>query len=67
MVRANEMRKPESPMETPLATDAGLVFIGCIHPPWTSRMETPVVFGGLLVISLPPTARSLGRSVSLLR
>lgn len=25
----------------PLPTDAGLVFIGRIHTPWTSRMETP--------------------------
>ena len=58
MVRANDMRKAENPMETPLATDAGLVFIGCIHPPWTSRMETPVVFGGLLVDQLATHDRS---------
>jgi len=25
----------------PPATDAGLVFIGRIRTPWTSRMETP--------------------------
>jgi len=25
----------------PTATDAGLVFVGRIHTPWTSRMDTP--------------------------
>jgi len=28
------------------------VFIGRIHTPWTSRMETPAVFGGSLVDQL---------------
>jgi tRNA (adenine37-N6)-methyltransferase len=42
MVRENEIRKGEvavTPAQVP--TDAGLVFIGRIHTPWTSRMETP--------------------------
>jgi tRNA (adenine37-N6)-methyltransferase len=41
MVRENEIRKAEIAVEMPPATDAGLVFIGRIHTPWTSRMETP--------------------------
>ena len=41
MVRENEIRKAEVAVETPATTDAGLVFIGRIHTPWTSRMETP--------------------------
>jgi hypothetical protein len=41
MVRENEIRKAEIAVEMPPATDAGLVFIGRIHAPWTSRMETP--------------------------
>jgi tRNA (adenine37-N6)-methyltransferase len=41
MVRENEIRKAEVAIEMPPATDAGLVFIGRIHTPWTSRMETP--------------------------
>lgn len=41
MVRENEIRQAEVAVETPPATDAGLVFIGRIHTPWTSRMETP--------------------------
>lgn len=28
-------------MTLPTATDAGLVFVGRIHTPWTSRMDTP--------------------------
>ncbi|MFC3075653.1 tRNA (N6-threonylcarbamoyladenosine(37)-N6)-methyltransferase TrmO [Shinella pollutisoli] len=36
MVRENEVA-----VEPPEATDAGLVFIGRIRTPWTSRMETP--------------------------
>jgi tRNA (adenine37-N6)-methyltransferase len=42
MVRENEIRQAEvvvTPLPAP--TDAGLVFIGRIHTPWTSRMETP--------------------------
>ena len=41
MVRENEIRDGEVAVEMPPATDAGLVFIGRIHTPWTSRMETP--------------------------
>ena len=41
MVRENETRKTEIAVEMPPATDAGLVFIGRIHAPWTSRLETP--------------------------
>ena len=39
MVRENEIRKAEIAMDALSATDAGLVFIGSIHTPWTSRME----------------------------
>lgn len=28
-------------VEAPPTTDAGLVFIGCIHTPWTDRLEAP--------------------------
>src|SRR4029077_17952947 len=41
MVRENEIRQAELAVEMPPATDAGLIFIGRIHTPWTSRMETP--------------------------
>lgn len=41
MVRENEIRKNEVAVEAPAAEDAGLVFIGRIRTPWTSRMETP--------------------------
>jgi tRNA-Thr(GGU) m(6)t(6)A37 methyltransferase TsaA len=41
MVRENEIRKAERVVEMPPATDAGLVFIGRIRTPWSSRMETP--------------------------
>lgn len=41
MVRENEIRENEVQIETPEARDAWLVFIGRIHTPWTSRMETP--------------------------
>ena len=41
MVRENEIRKAEVAVEMPPTTDAGLVFIGRVHTPWTSRMETP--------------------------
>jgi tRNA-Thr(GGU) m(6)t(6)A37 methyltransferase TsaA len=41
MVRENEVREGECAVETPPATDAGLVFIGRIRTPWTSRLETP--------------------------
>src|ERR1700746_1953864 len=41
MVRENEIRKAEVAVEMPPTTDVGLVFIGRIHTPWTSRLETP--------------------------
>lgn len=41
MVRENEIRENEVAVEPPAPADAGLVFIGRIRTPWTSRMETP--------------------------
>ena len=41
MVRLNEIRPNEVAVALPPATDAGLVFIGRIHTPWTSRLECP--------------------------
>jgi tRNA-Thr(GGU) m(6)t(6)A37 methyltransferase TsaA len=41
MVRENEIRRAEVAVEMPATGDAGLVFIGRIFTPWTSRMETP--------------------------
>ena len=41
MVRENEIRRAEVAVEMPPTTDAGLVFIGRICTPWTSRMDTP--------------------------
>lgn len=41
MVRENEIRENEVVFDPPQATDAGLVFIGRVSTPWTSRMETP--------------------------
>ena len=41
MVRQNEIRENEVAVAPPAPTDAGLVFIGRISTPWTSRMETP--------------------------
>ena len=41
MVRENEIRAGEVRVEPPAPTDAGLVFIGRIHTPWTSRLMTP--------------------------
>ena len=41
MVRENELRENEVAIDPPEARDAGLVFIGSIRTPWTSRMETP--------------------------
>jgi tRNA-Thr(GGU) m(6)t(6)A37 methyltransferase TsaA len=41
MVRENEIRAGEVAVEMPPATDAGLVFIGTIRTPWTSRLECP--------------------------
>lgn len=41
MVRESELRDGEIAVEMPPARDAGLVFIGRIRTPWTSRLETP--------------------------
>lgn len=41
MVRENEIRAGEQAVVSPDAQDAGLVFIGTIRTPWTSRMMTP--------------------------
>ncbi len=41
MVRLNEIRENELAVDAPAPTDAGLVFIGRIHTPWTSRLECP--------------------------
>jgi tRNA-Thr(GGU) m(6)t(6)A37 methyltransferase TsaA len=41
VVRESEIREAEIAVTPPPATDAGLVYIGRIHTPWTSRMETP--------------------------
>jgi tRNA-Thr(GGU) m(6)t(6)A37 methyltransferase TsaA len=41
MGQQNELREGELAVEMPPTTDAGLVFIGRIRTPWTSRLETP--------------------------
>lgn len=41
MVRESEIRSGEVSVEPPAATDAGLVFIGTIRTPWTSRLQAP--------------------------
>lgn len=41
MMRENEIRKSEVAVRMPPTTDAGLIFIGRIHTPWTSRIEAP--------------------------
>jgi tRNA-Thr(GGU) m(6)t(6)A37 methyltransferase TsaA len=41
MVRRDEIRAGEVAVESPAATDAGLVFIGRIHTPWTDRLVCP--------------------------
>jgi tRNA (adenine37-N6)-methyltransferase len=41
MVRESEIRASEAAVDAPPPTDAGLVYIGRIHTPWTSRLETP--------------------------
>jgi tRNA-Thr(GGU) m(6)t(6)A37 methyltransferase TsaA len=41
MVRLNEMRAGEMAVEAVPPTDAGLVFIGRIHTPWTDRLLCP--------------------------
>jgi tRNA-Thr(GGU) m(6)t(6)A37 methyltransferase TsaA len=41
MVRLNEIRDNEIAVAMPPANDAGLLFIGRIRTPWTSRLECP--------------------------
>src|SRR4051812_42703429 len=41
MVDKSELREGEVVIEMPPARDAGLVFIGRIRTPWTSRLDTP--------------------------
>ena len=41
MVRESEIRRGEVAVAIPPSVDAGLVFIGRIHTPWTSRLKTP--------------------------
>jgi len=41
MVRYNEIRAGEVSVDPPAPTDAGLVFIGRIHTPWTDRLMCP--------------------------
>lgn len=41
MVREDEIRDGEVAVDPPPPTDAGLVFVGRIRTPWTSRLETP--------------------------
>ena len=41
MVRESEIRAGEVAVDAPAPADAGLVYIGRIHTPWTSRMATP--------------------------
>jgi len=41
MVRESEIRDGELTVDMPPARDAGLIFIGRIRTPWTSRLMTP--------------------------
>jgi tRNA (adenine37-N6)-methyltransferase len=41
MVRENEIRSSEVAAQPPPPNDAGLLYIGRIRTPWTSRMVTP--------------------------
>ena len=41
MVRENEIRSSEVAVQPPPPNDAGLLYIGRIRTPWTSRMVTP--------------------------
>jgi len=41
MVREQEVRPGEVQVDLPPQQDAGLIYIGRIHTPWTSRMECP--------------------------
>jgi tRNA-Thr(GGU) m(6)t(6)A37 methyltransferase TsaA len=41
MAREGELREGELAVDIPAPRDAGLVFIGRIRTPWTSRLDTP--------------------------
>ena len=41
MVRRDEIRPGEVAVTAPEPLDAGLVFVGRIHTPWTDRLECP--------------------------
>src|SRR5262245_62070210 len=41
MVRYNEIRAGEVAVNPPAPNDAGLVFVGRIHTPWTDRLKCP--------------------------
>jgi tRNA-Thr(GGU) m(6)t(6)A37 methyltransferase TsaA len=41
MVRDSDLREGERAVEVPAPRDAGLIFIGRIRTPWTSRLDTP--------------------------
>jgi tRNA (adenine37-N6)-methyltransferase len=41
VVRLNEIRRNEVAVEPPSRFDAGLIFIGTIRTPWTSRLDCP--------------------------
>ena len=41
MVRESEIRAGETAVDAPKPNNAGLVYIGRIRTPWTSRLETP--------------------------
>lgn len=41
MAKRKEIRAGEVAVEFPAATDAGLVFIGRIHTPWSDRLKCP--------------------------
>lgn len=41
MVGSNDIRAGEVAVNAPPPTDAGLVYIGRIHTPWTSRTDAP--------------------------
>lgn len=41
MIRESEIREGEIAVEVPPARDAGLIFIGRIRTPWTSRVDIP--------------------------
>jgi tRNA (adenine37-N6)-methyltransferase len=41
MAPVSDIRAGEVAVDAPRPTDAGLVYVGRIHTPWTSRQETP--------------------------